>query len=390
MTAALFLPPVAAPRAAVWTFLFGDLRTGRITGELPVLSPRFEAPLNDAGTFTGTVNVDDPDVAELNPYEALAPGRTFLAIELDGELVYGGPLWSHRYSTADRALRLAGAGLWSVWDHRKVIPALALNTPAAEAADTLYRNLTLPGVARRLVAQAFAHTGGDLPVVRADGGPITADPGGETGGGHDRTYRGYELTWLGDALRELTEVDDGPDLELRPRRDPTRPGFVQWVLRAGNPYLTQAGAPWTLEAPDVVDVEVDRDGTGLAGRAWATGDGTQRLRLIKHADDTTLVDAGGPLLEAEDAHSSATEAATVQAYAVSLAALRARPVEAWTVTVRTDAELRPGTYAVGDYFTVPVEGDPYLPDGDHVARCLSIGGNGRHLTLTMEPAAGGL
>lgn len=367
-----------------WTFLAGDLRTGRIAVELPLLDPRWTAPLNESGSAQGWLALSDPDVAALDPYVSAEPARTFLAVDLDGVILFGGPIWGHNYKRRSGRLDLAASGLWSIFDHRKVIDALRLLTPTAESADTLYAGTTLQGVARRLIAQALAHVGGDLPIVHEDGTPITVDQGGEVGTA-ERTYRGYELTWTGDALRNLTSVDDGPDLEFRPRRKPSDPEFIEWVLRRGTPELTQSGAPWTLEDEDLEDLEVDRDGSGMASRFWATGDGTQRGLLVLSAEDLSLVGAGFPLLEGEGSHRTVTNPATLYAHAEGGLRLRRRPIEAWTVTVRTNADLRPGTYAVGDRFHVPIADDPYLRDGTYLCRLLAINGDDEALTLTMEP-----
>jgi len=355
-------------------WLVGELRTGRVTNRLPLVDGTCTDTLDDAGTLSGAVPLADPAVAALRVRNLTEPGRTFLAaawVNAAGEeeaILGAGPIWARSYDDTTRTLRLGAAGIWSYYDHRKILPVLAPGETAGDVAVTT-SGVTLGTIAKKLVELAHTHTGGALPVV------VPADvPGDET-----RTYAGYELTWIGAELRALTDIDGGPEIAFTPRRSTTDPRNIEWVMRTGdttNPLLTQAGADWTWDnsvpGSTVTGISVDEDGTKVATRAWAPGYGSGESRLIGQADDGTL--AAWPLLETEDtARDSVEDQATLNAYATALAVRSRAATESWTVTVKHGGYPTPGMYRPGDWARIVVPAThPYLEPGPQRGRITSI------------------
>lgn len=369
--------PPAMSKPTPYQVLLGDLRTGRVIDEIPA-DPRWSTALNSAGTCTVDIPLTDPDVAARGIPRTALPARSFLAVVYGSVLVWAGPVWTHRYTASTGMLTLGAAGLWSLFDSRKVLPVLAASVPITDVtADTVYTGRTLATIARDLIAQAMAHTGGDLPLVL----PVAAS------GSNDRTYRGYELTSLGDALRNLTAVINGPDLEFRPRWGPT-PGFLQWEMRAGNPLLGQVGSPhvWDHPGGGVVGIDVEVSGRPVS-RVHAVGSGMERAMLTSRAEDLTLVSAGWPLLEDEVARKTVEQQTTLDAWASSSLAALSRQVTAWSVTVRADVTPTLGSYSLGDDAVLQTVGDPYLSDGAHRVRIVAMasGPERETVTLTMAP-----
>ena len=368
----------------VYIHSVGDLRTGLITATFPLTGTSWSRPLKDAGTGSGTLDLTDPDNVALSPRYTAAPARSFWMIEWDSVPVWGGIIWSHKYTRKpSRQLTLGAAGLPSLWDHRKVLPALGYASAPLAAANTDLTALSLGTIAKRLVQQAVAAVGGNLPLV------LPADVAG-TG---ERHYNAFDLPWLGDMLTALGEVADGPDIEFVPRRVEGNSSYIEWVMRAGNPYLTQAGDPWlwddTVPESAVTDLSVDIDASKLATRAWVPGTGSEQQMLLGLREDLTLVGAGYPLLEVEDTtHKTTLEQTTLDAHADDLIARRARPIEQWSLKVRADMPPVLGAYAPGDAAVVAVEGDPYIDDGDHALRILGISGNDTaEVTLNVAATA---
>jgi hypothetical protein len=75
---------------------------------------------------------------------------------------------------------------------------------------TAYTGLWLGTIAKRLVAQAMSWTGGDLPIVLPSDESST-DPE------HQRTYLGADFKPIGEALKQLMEVQGGPEINFQPR-----------------------------------------------------------------------------------------------------------------------------------------------------------------------------
>lgn len=358
--------------------LVADTRTGRILDELPAL-PRWTTALNAAGQASIDVPLTDAGLASRDIRRITLPARASLVVVYGTEPVWAGPIWSHRYSAASRVLSLTAAGLWSLLDSRYVLPVLASNVPITDAtADTVITNLTLGSIARRVVNQALGHTGGNLPLVLP----------AEVAGTNQRTYRGYELPQLGEALRQLTAVQDGPDIDFHPRWSTTA-GYIEWVMRIGSPLLGQVGSPHTWDYPGggVVDLDVEESGRPLA-RVYAVGSGMERAMLTSRSEDLTLVNAGWPLLEGEVARKTVEVQSTLDDWASATLAALDRQVTTWTATVRADLNPTLGTYSLGDTAVLATSGDPYIPDGAHPVRIVGIASGPdaeTTVTLTMAP-----
>lgn len=366
----------------MYVYTVGDLRTGRITATLPLSGDKWSHPLNDAHTFSGTVDLSTRENRHLNLRFTAAAARSFWMVEWDGLPCAGGVLWTHRYKRKPSpSLQLGGAGLSSLWDHRKVLPASGFDQVPAASADTTISGVDLGTIAKRLIAQAIAHTGGNLPIV------LPADVAGTAA----RTYESYSLKSVGEALQQLTAVEDGPDIDFMPRRVAGDESRIEWQMLIGRPYLEQTGGnPWlwddTVEKSAVVDLGVDIDGSVLAARAWVPGVGTERSQLFGLAQSSELVNAGYPLLEVEEAHSSTEVQATLDSTAAGLVARRSRPLEQWSLQVRADADPVLGTYQPGDSAIVRVEDDPYIPDGEQGVRITGISGGGSSVvSLELAP-----
>jgi hypothetical protein len=283
---------------------------------------------------------------------------------------------------------------------------------------------------------AHTHTAGSVPVV------FPADESGS----NVRNYPGSAMTALGQALRDLTGVQNGPEIMFTPRRTAADSRYLEWVMRIGTtaqPLLSQAGDDWVWDASvpksSVSGINVQRDGTAMGSRAWAQGAGSDISTLFSQANDTTLTAAGFPLLEVLDStHTDVSVQATLDTYAAGLLARSLRPVETWTVKVRRDDPPNVAQYAVGDWVSLKVDGwtrlgtpvasvdgndvavvsdggtadspgagvldgnllassqatttkHPYLPSGAYRSRITSISGDDSFdVTLQLAPTIGGV
>jgi hypothetical protein len=337
--------------------LFGDLRTGRIFGEIDVTGSSWAQTLNAAGSIDQVVVPDDV-IARLALRRTAQAARSFLAVELDDWVQEAGPIWSRSYDWVQGQLTLGAAGLWSLFDHRKVIPVLAAGQKV-QSVKTVLTGADLGEIARALVAQAISWTGGNLPLVL---------PAARPGSTNTETFLGWQLLTLSDQLTQLTQrAAAAPDIRFQPQRNPSDGRFMQWVMQTGTgaaPQLSQVGDDWVFDttAPrgPVLGIATDEEGTAMGSRGWTTGNGTDEDTIIGTAYDSTLVDAGWPLLEQENQHSEVEVQATVDGYAAQLVGRAARPVEVWKVTVTAAAARE---VLAGDYAQVVTKNHPWLGSG---------------------------
>ncbi|TFV91412.1 hypothetical protein [Blastococcus sp. CT_GayMR16] len=371
-------PRIAVPTITV---LYGDLRTGRIIDSLDVTGCSWAQVLNDAGAVD-SVTVEEHEVRAKNLRYTAPAAKTFLAVDVDGQIQEAGPIWSRGWDDSGNGLlTLGAAGLWSLFDHRKVLPVL---NPAVRVQDMNLgaAGTDLAGIAIVLLMQAMAHVGGNLPLILP--APLA--------GTRTEVFPGFQLLWLGEQLRQITARENGPDIRFRPRYTADKLG-IEWVMEAGTeiaPLLTQAGDDHyfdrTVPSTPVVNVITDEDATVMGQRAWVTGEGQAEGTLIATDYDGTQIDDGYPLLEVDEARSSVTDQDTLDGHAVNLRTRSARPIERWKVIVR--AEAARGVLA-GDFArVVNRQGHAWLPDGESFMRVeRKTGDLGGDVTLEMYELA---
>jgi len=372
----------------------GDLRTGKIYRQVDLTPTTWSVPFTDVGTLEGSFPLRSSDWSTARSDAAAA--KCFLAVayvDANGNetFIEGGPIWKSKFDDTTGVLQIGAAGLGSYLDHRKVIPVLAPGDNPAIATVT-YTGAQLGLIAKRLVELAQTHTGGNLPIIL----PADVDLGG-AGVDHTRTYPGYELAWVGERLKQLSEVEGGPEIQFVPRRKTSDPRFIEWVMRIGvapSMLLTQTGPDWvfdrTVKKSPVRAISVDSDGTRVASRQWAAGQGEAEGRPIAYVDDPTLTDLGFALLESEvQATDNVTTNATLTDYATSALAYSQTPIESWVLTVSRDGRPNVGQYRPGDWAEVVVRDHAYLYDGTYPMRILNMaGGEGDAVTLTMSERLG--
>lgn len=361
------------------TILFGDLRTGKITDSLDVTGASWKVLSNDAGSVDSVV-IEAHEVAAKSLYYQAAAAKTFIAADVDGTLQEAGPLWSRGWDDKAYQLTLGAAGLWSLFDHRKVIPVLVAGQKV-QSVTTTVSNTDYGGIARALVAQALTHVGGNLPLALP----------AALAGTHTETFPGWQLLALGDQLRQLTKRETAaPDIRFRPSYTADKLS-IQWAMEVGTqaaPLLAQTGDDWyfdhSVAKSSVENISTDEDATQMGQRGWITGNGQDLDTVIGSAYDSTLVDAGWPLLEVDELRSNDTAQATVDGYAANLVARSARPITVWNVVVSAAAaaQVLPGHYAR----VTPKKNHPWLPPGERRMRVKSKSGDlGETVTLEMYP-----
>lgn len=351
-------------------FFIGDLRTGRRLMSLPITSGSWSVGLNGPGSLSVSLTLLDPDVAALDLRSAATVGKSYLAAAEGDVILEAGPIWTHSYSKDTGKLTLNGGGLWTYFDHRVLIPILAAGE-SPQGADSEYVGISLGTIAKRLVQQAQAHTGGNVPVVFAPDEAGTAE----------QVYKGADLKLVGDALNDLTQLEGGPEIEFLPQWSEDRLS-VRWLLRTGtnsNPQLASTAThvwDYSVSQPSIKGLEVNIDGSAIAGRAWATGGRSSSAALYGVYTNTALTNQGYPLLEVVDsAHATDDTDELVQGYATELARVGSKPTEFWSFSVRADELPTLGQYRPGDFCEIRMANDPYVPDGKYRRRIVDMSGD---------------
>jgi len=353
---------------ADWTYLIADLRTNITLDELPLSDVQMSKVINGSGQFKGKLTLGDSKLSTRNVYDLTRPVRRVVYAVRDSRPWWGGIIWASTYDDDDKTVTIAAADFWSYFDHRKVLealPAPPIATSYVAGLSKIYTAQDQNVIARGLVTLAQSHTAGDIGIV-VDGGVVS-------GIARDRTYNGFELVDVGEALRNLANLSDGPDI-LFDVAGPGADGRPIRIMRTGTPALGQQGSEHRFDlGGNLLSFTWDSGGGSMASRAFAEGNGTDRGTKIAVAEDTTWYANGYPLLETDDVFSDVVLDATLNSHASDMAQ-GSLPTVGIDLKLRTDMDPEIGDFGVGDdaLMVIPL-GHEFFPAGySLVVRILSI------------------
>jgi hypothetical protein len=368
--------------APVYTYQFADLRTGRILEDFAPTGVRFNKPLNSAGRFGCSWKLGE-QTADLDVYDLTMPARRVVYAYRDSRPQWGGIIWTRSYESTTQTVTLGAGEFWTYFDHRKVIPLLPTNTDLSTVAGLVvgFDNTDQNTIARRLVALAQSHTGGDIGIEWDESESFIL---------RDRTYNGHDLTDVGEALRRLSTVLDGPDIVFDLASNPDG-GPPRRVMQLGNPWLGQQGSAHVWEVGgNVTAYTWPSDGSSMATRAFAVGEGVDLGIPIAVHEDPTRYGQGFPLLEVEHNYGSAESADTLPGHAEADQHTARMPVALPTIVVRGDIPPTAAEIARGDDGRLVVPADPFHRTGfEGPVRVVDIAyapsASAERITLTLAP-----
>lgn len=352
-----------------------ELKTGKIViRDIPIIgNPEFNRQINQEGSWRITVQVGDISVPKTETLRAIfAPWRFGCAIAWNDQYItQAGPITTSQFSDTDYRIQVSGGGLWTILNRRLVInpsyvlaPTTATSLLNLATGDLSYGPTSLLTIAKSLVSDSCSRAARfNLPI----------DYPTSTTGTNVRTYPIYDFAPVGQRLKELTQVENGPDVDFAPYFDPAAPGYIRFQMRIGSPTLTQTGVPLVWDyGTGLRSVSIDSDGSAMVSGVFARGNGTERASLVAYDEDLTLTAAGWPATELVVAFSSVTEGATLQGHATGAKNLYRTPVEMWSAVVRADQIPELGTYQPGTLATFNMQGHPWVPDGGYQQRLLGF------------------
>lgn len=360
---------------------------GRRIIDVPFSDGSFEDTLNGIGSLSITVPLYDFDARALDLRVSGAPSRTMLGLLINDQFQQLGPIWNHNYSRDKRTLKITAANTWSYWNYRALldlnsdtIPLLLPDGSANPATNFDVTGTDLGTIGKRAVQAMNNRPGQALPMF------YEADRAGTS----ERHLLGADLKYGGSFLKDLTNVENGPDIRFDGRWNERRDG-VEVLMRTGTaaePRLFGKQVHnWDLTVPESVirGLEVEVDGQNMADVAWTTGGRTDDVVLMDRQYNPKFKEQGYPRLDMVDtSHSSVVLPETLRGYGRETLRKGSVPTGFMSFEVRADAEPVIGQYQVGDYCTVKIKNDPYLPDGKYFRRIVQISGNlkGKWIKIT--------
>lgn len=369
----------------------GNMVTGLITADLPAASQSWGMRLNGPGSIDLTTEALSAELRAKDLRNVTATKKNYLAVAYGDTILEAGPIWKRDYDDNTGVLKLGAEGFWSILDRVKALnwQQIVAGTSATRSSLDL-AGMSLGSIAVEIVRRSIGYNpyNPGLPIALPD----IMDTGP-----HERHYRGYELPYVGDLLRKLTGVEDGPDIAFRPRFNAADPTRIEWVMTHGSPLLYQSGDDWvwdaSVEESGVSRIGVKEDGSGMADRVWQPGAGSELEMKLATAQDTDLiVNAGYPWTEADAASKDVEDLGILQSHANAAMTAARRPIETWSMSVRANNSPLLGQYGPGDFAQVTVpEGNPMIVAGTRRVRIMAVDGdNTETVRLTPAPMPAGV
>lgn len=340
-----------------YRYLFADLLTNDIIGELPITGVSFTRQLNQAGTLQGRLLITGINTYDFNVDACTQPGRNAIYVDRNGILVWGGVIWNRTYLSQSQSISISAREFESYFERRRIT-----TTQAFTAQDQLL-------IARTLITNAQSTPEGDIGV----------QVGSETSGVLvDRVYYDYELKQVYQAIQDLSRQDDGFDFNIKVEYDPITfeptKTLVLGYPRSGH-VDTGVGDILTpvfiFPAGNIVEYEYPEDGAIAANTLYVLGAGSNEGKLSATAQDVSKLTTGWPLLEDQANYSDITDQTVLNELATGQVLALSEPPPIIKIVVPAFVEPVFGTYSIGDDARLIIQ-DPRFPTGlDEVYRIVN-------------------
>ena len=337
--------------AAEYTYLFADLRTNSILGEVPIEGSEFDVMMNSAGNWQGATHLDNRLMDNDLIMDCTIPGKTALYIYREDTIVWGGILWNRWYQSQAKSLQFSGQTFESYPYRRVRMPLVpeTYNTGQCSIISQLWTKLqTLNPYSDIGVTAPSSFPVSD--VVRT----LTLNP--------------WDLRTYGETIEEITGYDNGCDYTINVFDSggvPTKQ-LALWYPRLGSASITTTNN--VLDYPgNVKDYYYTENAAEGNTKYFAAGDGDGKGKIIGTAEDTSKMSGSGyPRLDKVVNVEGVTLQATANRKAAAALMYGPVPQEKWQFDISGSDIPQVGDYAMGDDFQVNIDDDPRFPDGNQV------------------------
>ncbi len=363
-----------------YRYLFVDLLSNSIIGELPLTGVGFTQQLNQPGTFQGHLLLSGINADKFNVDPSTIPAHCGLYVDRNGILVWGGVIWGRSYNSTSQTLTFSAQEWISYFDHRRITQ------------DVDFVNIDQLVIAKTLIEDAQAAPYGDINVGYNSEGETTS------GVLISRTYYNYEFKNVFQAIQDLSRQGDGFDFHIDVAYDingvPTK-SFNTYYPRSGLQY--SFGDPdvpvFTFPAGNMVEYEYPEDGSVVANTVYALGAGSNEGKQIATGQDATKFAEGWVLLETTANYSDVTDQTMLQEVANAQALATSYPPVVLKVVVPAYVDPVFGTYEVGDDARIIITDSRFPNTLDEIYRIVGLtvqpGENGpERVTLSLSQGAG--
>lgn len=313
-----------------------------------------------AGSLQSTFKLDDSAVARASNAGLLLPVERCLVVEYQDVVIYAGIIWEDTYDHDTKTLTTSHEDIWSLLALRLISEDLTGTIPSWVKS---YAGLEYDAIIRRLMQLATAGVGRYIPINYE----------AEFLGTGARNYYGYNLDTAVDAITEIMNLPDGPDVDLRPRWSPDG-ATLEWTLRTGDMNPDGQVIEAVAGVPDsaIRGIQRKRSGRELASRLMGVGEGSGVDLKVR----ASAITAPLALERIEQAKNIKT-LVELQSFADGKRLARDRIISQYSMSLNINSAvvgnmwtLKPGTTIKWHTY-----GDPEFADGAHINSVISFAGD---------------
>ncbi|ASN38994.1 hypothetical protein CGQ24_08185 [Arthrobacter sp. 7749] len=323
----------------------------------PTDCPWSRAP-NAGASHSANFNVYDEATAKHLDAGLFDPLDRVIVVEDGGVVTYAGFLWDDVYDDDAGTLEVTHDDIWSILELRLIAED---RTASIRTWKKTYSGLSYDTIAKRIMQLATSGIGRNIPIRYED----------DYTGGETRTYNGYNLDTALDALTEIMDLDDGPDIDFRPEW--AEDGSLRWTMRTGDLSPEGQTIEVNLAAPktELKGIKYQRSARNMATLQVGIGEGSGVDMLVRTASRS-----GAFTLDVIDEFKNIKDNIQLQKNTTSALAAR-KLISQIDFSIRADSprfgnmwDLKPGTLV--RWFS---RGKPRIPDGWHTSEIIRYSGN---------------
>ena len=135
-----------------------------LEAELPLTAVTWSQRLNAAGSLSGTIELTDPRIQNLDPWDATRPSRTLLVVDVDGSAEWAGIVWTRSYDNSSKQLQIGAQEIFSYFGRRIQVQDYSVAPTSGPAATYWSANPALASaIACGVVADAVGAANSAFP-----------------------------------------------------------------------------------------------------------------------------------------------------------------------------------------------------------------------------------
>ena len=377
---------------ADYRYLFTNLLTNSVIAELPLTNVTWGQALNEAGSFQGQMLLSDSRIQQtLGTFSAsntftldnvTTPSKTGVYVERDGQIVWGGIIWSRQYDSSSQTLSIGAREFESYLTRRRFSETKVWATGTDQFTIVQY-------LLDAMNAAPYGNIGISTAGIGLSGQGIA----------NVLAVFDYEKRSIFDTILDLSRQQSpyGFDFAIVCGYD-----SVKNITRTFNAYYPRKGVGVTanfnqpmLEFPSVmVSYSYPEDGNSLVNQLFGFGPGNNEGQWISSAQSGSSLGAGYPLLEDVQSYTQIPDPRMVDALTAGQVAARSVPVTVlsarWIPTTDsvTGTPVAPniGDFQTGDFFRIRITDDRFPNTLETDLRLskfdVSVGDNGSAEAIT--------